>query len=296
VPTPSAEEDDQVAETVIDASPGWKALDLGELWRYRELLFFLAWRDVKVRYKQTVFGIAWAVLQPTLWMVVLSVFLGQLAKLPSGGLPYPLFVFAGLLPWTFFATASTNAGNSVVDSERLITKVYFPRLLVPFAAVGAALLDLAIAFVVLIGLMFYYGVTPTWTVLLVPFLVVVATLAALGVGTMLAALNVAYRDFRYVIPLLLQLWMFATPSIYMEAVEPPPGDPGTSSPESITTTVRHLLNFNPMTGLIASFRAALLGKALPWEQLAFSSLVIVLVFIVACFYFRRVEDSFADII
>jgi lipopolysaccharide transport system permease protein len=292
---------DTIEETVIEARPGWKFLDLTALWRYRELLFFLAWRDVKVRYKQTLLGAAWAILQPTLMMVVFSVFLGKLAGLPSGGFPYPVFVYAGLLPWTFFATALANAGNSVVASEQLITKVYFPRLIIPFSAVGAALVDFAMAFLVLFGLMLFYSITPTLSFLLLPLLVVLATLAALGVGTFLAALNVSYRDFRYLIPFLLQLWMFATPSIYMQNPEPAPEAAAAqavevSGTDALLSTVRRLLDFNPMTGLIAFFRSAILGGRLPWDQLAFSGMMIVALFAVGCYYFRRVEDSFADII
>jgi lipopolysaccharide transport system permease protein len=289
-------------ETVIEPRSAWKALDLKELWRYRELLFFLTWRDVKVRYKQTLLGAGWAILQPTLMMVVFSVFLGKLAMLDQKvRFPYPVFVYAGLLPWTFFATALANAGNSVVASEQLITKVYFPRLIIPFAAVGAALVDFALAFLVLVGLMLYYGIAPTFSFLLLPLLVVLATLAALGVGTFVAALNVSYRDFRYLIPFLLQLWMFATPSIYMQSPEPAPETSAApavevSGTDALLSTVRRLLDFNPMTGLIAFFRAAILGGRLPWDQLAFSGTMILALFAVGCYYFRRVEDSFADII
>jgi lipopolysaccharide transport system permease protein len=202
--------------TVIIPPRAWQLINLSELWEHRELIYLMAWRDIKVRYKQTVLGAAWAVLQPALMMVVFTVFFGRLAKVPSGDLPYPLFAYAGLLPWTFFATAIANAGNSVIGSERLITKIYFPRLAVPFAAVGAAVVDLAVAFGLLIAMMLYYGIAPGPGLLLVPVLVGLMILAAVGVGTLLAALNVSYRDFRYVIPFLVQLWMFATPSVYMQ--------------------------------------------------------------------------------
>jgi lipopolysaccharide transport system permease protein len=259
-------------------------------------------------------GAAWAILQPTMIMVVFSVFLGHLAGLSkqSEGFPYPVYVYAGLLPWTFFATALNNAGNSVVESERLVTKVYFPRLVIPLAAVGAALVDFAIAFLVLIGLMVYYGIPPTPQILLVPPLVVLATLAAVGVGTLLAALNVAYRDFRYVIPFLIQLWLFATPSVYMQTSDPPPAAAAERTApaqatreeaptagaggEPVLSTIKRLLNLNPMTGLIAFFRAAVLGGTLPWPQLALSVAITIVIFLVGCYYFRRVEDSFADII
>jgi lipopolysaccharide transport system permease protein len=203
--------------TVIEPRLGFRFIDFAELWRFRELLFYLTLREVKVRYKQTLLGALWAVLQPFMMMVVFTVFLKRMAKVPSGDLPYPVFVYAGLLPWTFFATAIANAGHSVIGSEKMITKIYFPRLAVPFAAVGAAIIDFCIAFGVLLGMMLCYGITPGWPILLVPCVMVFTFLAALGVGSMLAALNVAYRDFRYVIPFLVQLWMFATPTIYMDA-------------------------------------------------------------------------------
>jgi lipopolysaccharide transport system permease protein len=270
--------------TRIQAAPGWQMLNLRELWRYRELLFFLIWRDVKVRYKQTVLGAAWAVLQPLMMMVVFTIFFGRVAGLPSGDLPYPLFAFAGLLPWTFFATSIATAGTSVVVSERLITKVYFPRLAVPFASVGAAVVDFAIAFGMLVVLMLGYGVLPGPGLLLAPVIFAVILLAALGVGTLLAALNVAYRDFRYVIPFLVQVWMFATPTVYMQL------DAGKNG------VLHSLLAFNPMTGLIANFRAACLGGPLDWAQLGVTTACMLVVFLLGCFYFRRVEDNFADII
>ncbi|HJT30471.1 MAG TPA: ABC transporter permease [Pirellulales bacterium] len=305
-----------LARTLIRPPTGWQLVNLRELWRYRELLFFLAWRDVKVRYKQTVLGAAWAVLQPALMMVVFSIFFGRLAHVDSGGLPYPLFVFAGLLPWTLFATAIASAGNSVVGSERLITKIYFPRLAIPFAAVGAALVDFLVAFGMLVVLMFWYRVPPTWGLMVVPVLVALFTLAALGVGTLLAALNVAYRDFRYVIPFLVQLWMFATPSIYMNTEEgsgfrvqervqgsgfrvQQSDEPLSTNPKSKIENpklLHSLLALNPLTGLVASFRAAVLGGPLPWSMLGWSSLEVVASLLVGCLYFRRVEDSFADII
>lgn len=335
--------------TFIRPPHGWQLLNIRELWRYRELLYFLAWRDVKVRYKQTLLGAAWAILQPLLMMAVFSVFFGRLAQVDSGGLPYPLFAFAGLLPWTFFATAISNSGNSVVGSERLITKIYFPRLAIPFASVGAALADFAMAFGMLFVLMLYYQVSPSWNILFVPLAVLLLLLAALGVGTLLAALNVAYRDFRYVIPFLVQLWMFATPTVYMQpAVEAEnistaggnlpvarpevvsalrsngqpfmaahaassapldaslveedsltqqePAGKMASSHGAVPSWIKHLLKLNPLTGLIAFFRAAVLGGPLPWQSLAFSSAGSATAFILGCLYFRRVEDSFADII
>lgn len=299
--------------TFIRPPQGWQLVNVRELWQYRELLYFLTWRDVKVRYKQTVLGAAWAILQPLLMMIVFSVFFGRLARVDSGGLPYPLFAFAGLLPWTFFATAIANAGNSVVGSERLITKIYFPRLAIPFASVGAALVDFAVAFGMLFVLMLYYQVSPTANLLAVPLAVLMFLLAALGIGTLLAALNVAYRDFRYVIPFLVQLWMFATPTVYMQpAVEADAGRAAATStapplsagaaphdsaqPAPVPPWIKHLLKLNPITGLIAFFRAAVLGGPLPWQSLVYSTAGVVAAFVFGCLYFRRVEDSFADII
>jgi lipopolysaccharide transport system permease protein len=273
--------------TVIRPPRGWQLVNVGEMWRYRELLYFLVWRDVKVRYKQTLLGAAWAVLQPTMMMIVFTVFFGRLAKLPAGNMPYPVFVFAGWLPWTFFASAISSAGNSVVGSERLITKIYFPRLLVPFAAVGAAMVDFLIAFGVLLLLMVWYRVMPTWQMLLVPVLMGVLLLAGLGIGTFLSALNVAYRDFKYMIPFMIQLWMFGTPTVYMDV---------TAAQVQGHSWVAFLLACNPVTAVIASFRAATLGGAVPWVQLGISTGVMAAIFVGACFYFRRVEDTFADVI
>jgi lipopolysaccharide transport system permease protein len=279
----------ELPTTYIRPASGWQLVNVRELWQYRELLFFLTWRDVKVRYKQTALGAAWAILQPALMMVVFTIFFGRMAKVPTGNLPYPIFVFAGLLPWTFFATAMANAGNSVVGSERLITKIYFPRLAVPLAAVGAAVVDFCIAFLMLVVLMAYYRLTgapihPGVSLLLVPVIFFLIVLAATGVGTLLAALNVAYRDFKYVLPFLVQLWLFATPTVYMQ----PTAD--------ASAKMQIALAINPLAGLIASFRSAVLGSPIPWSHLALSAASVVVLFIVGCLYFRKVEDSFADII
>ena len=272
--------------TVIRPARGWQLVNVRELWRFRELVYFLTWRDVKVRYKQTLLGAGWAILQPLLMMVVFTIFFKNMAQVASGELPYTLFAYAGLLPWTFFATAIANAGNSVVGSERLVTKIYFPRLAVPFAAVGAAVVDFLVACGLLLVLMCWNWskLSPSANLLLAPIIFVVILVAASGVGTMLAALNVAYRDFRYVIPFLIQLWMFATPTIYMQ-----PGD-------GASPRLQALLAVNPMAGLIGAFRSATLGGPIDWAQLGISSACAVVLFIVGCFYFRRVEDSFADII
>ena len=276
--------DDDASLTMIDPPAGWQLVNVRELWRYRELLFFLTWRDVKVRYKQTVLGAAWAVLQPVMMMLVFIIVFSRMAKVPSANIPYPLFVFAGLLPWTFFATAIANGATSVVGSERLITKIYFPRLAIPFAAVGAALVDFAIAFGVLLVLMLWYRVMPGVQILLVPVLILILTIAALGIGTLLAALTVAYRDFRYVVPFLVQIWLFATPSVYMDVFA------AGGSKMQLT------LSLNPMVSVIASFRAVMLGQPLHWGHLAFSAAFSILALLAGCLYFRKVEDSFADLI
>jgi lipopolysaccharide transport system permease protein len=269
--------------TVIERRPGWRFLDLGELWRYRELLFFLVWRDVKVRYKQTVLGAAWAVLQPFATMVVFSLFFARAAGADAGDVPYPLFVFAGLLPWFFFSNAVASAGQSVVGNQNLVTKVYFPRLLIPMGAVGAGLVDFAVAFTMLLGLMAFYGVGPGWGLLLAPLLALALVVAALGVGALLSALTVAYRDFRYVTPFLVQLWMFATPAIYLQG-------------DAAGPTARLLLPLNPAYGLIENFRAAVLGGAFNGYSLAVSGGVSLALLALGCFYFRRVERNFADVI
>jgi lipopolysaccharide transport system permease protein len=276
--------EEQTVVTRIQPSTGWQLVNIRELWQFRELLFFLAWRDVKVRYKQTVLGAAWAILQPLMMMVIFTIFFGRMAGLSSGGQAYPLFAFAGLLPWTFFSTAIANGSNSIVGSERLITKIYFPRLAIPFASVGAAVVDFSIAFCMLLVLMLWYGAVPGMGMLLAPLIFVVIVMAALGVGTLLAALNVAYRDFRYVVPFLVQVWMFATPTVYMQL-----------NPDKVGV-LHSLLVFNPMTSLIASFRAACLGGTIEWVQLGIASACVLLVFVAGCFYFRRVEDNFSDII
>jgi lipopolysaccharide transport system permease protein len=269
---------------VIERRPGWKFVDFAELWKYRELLYFLTWRDVKVRYKQTALGAAWAVLQPFATMVVFSLFLGRLGNMSSGDVPYPLFAFAGLLPWTFFATAVSQAGGSVVGSQNLVTKVYFPRLFIPTGAVAAALVDLVVAFAMLLALMGYYRVSPGWGLLLAPAIALGLAVAALGVGVMLSALTVAYRDFRYVVPFMVQLWMFATPTIYMQA------------DAVISPKWRTLMPFNPAFGLIYNFRQACLGGPFDWHAMGISLGVSIALLVGGCLYFRRVERSFADII
>ncbi len=239
--------DDQV-ESMICPPRGWQLINVRELWRFRELIYFLIWRNVKVRYKQTLLGVAWSVLQPAMMMVVFTIFFSRVAGFKDDEISYPVFVLCGLLPWTFFSTGLTAAGNSVIGSERLITKVYFPRLAMPFAAVGSAFIDFLMAFVLLFVVMWWENVPPGWTVLLVPLMLAPIALAAAGFGTLLAALNVAYRDVRYVVPFMVQLWIFATPAVYL----PVPAATSSDWPHSLVT-------LNPLNGLVGAFRAAVLG-------------------------------------
>ena len=269
-------------ETVIEPTKGWRNLDLKELWAYRELLWVLTLRDIKVRYKQTVLGIVWALIQPVMLMVVFSIFFGKLGKIPSDGYPYPIFVYAALLPWVFFANAISSSASSVVGSANLISKVYFPRLIIPLASIGAGLIDFAIATLVLLLLMIFYGVGWSVNLLAAPVLVVAVLFTALGIGTFLSALNVAYRDFRYVIPFLIQLWMFATPVVY----------PASLVPEKW----QWILYLNPMAGLIEGFRSAFLDRPFDLPALGISFTVAVIVFLAGVAYFEKVERRFADII
>jgi len=267
--------------TVIKPSRGLALLDFRQLWEYRELLYILIWRDIKVRYKQTAIGAAWAVIQPFFAMVVFSLFFGRLAKIPSEGLPYPIFTYSALLPWQFFSKALTEASTSLVMNERIITKVYFPRLLVPTAVVLAGLVDFGIAFVILVGMMFFYGIMPSWPVLTIPFFLLLALMTALGVSFWLSALDVEYRDVRYTLPFLTQLWLFATPVVY----------PSTMVPEAW----RALYGLNPMVGVIEGFRWALLGSTPPEPgMLAVSTVAVALLFMSGLIYFRRMERTMAD--
>jgi lipopolysaccharide transport system permease protein len=268
---------------VIRPSRGWVSLGLRDLWEYRELLYFLVWRDIKVRYKQTVLGASWAILQPFLIMVVFSIFFGRLAKVPSDGLPYPVFVYCALLPWQLFSNAFTESGNSLVASQQLITKVYFPRLIIPISAVVAGLLDFSIASVVLLGMMLYYGIVPTVAAMTLPLFILLAIATALAVGLWLSALNVQYRDVRYTIPFLTQFWLFASPIAYPSSLVPEPW--------------RVVYGLNPMAGVVEGFRWALLGKAEgPGPLLTVSVLVVVALLIGGLYYFRRMEKTFADVI
>ena len=272
---------DEIPTIVIRPSRGWVSLDLRDLWRYRELLYFLTWRDIKVRYKQTIFGAVWAIVQPFLTMVVFSVFFGRLVQVPSDGIPYPIFAYSGLLPWQLFSQAVTRSGNSLVANRHLITKVYFPRLAIPISAVLPGLVDFGIAFVVLLAMMIYYRVSPTAAVLTLPLFLLLAVAAALAVGLWLSALNIQYRDVGYTIPFLTQFWLFATPIVYPSSLVP--------------ERWRALYGLNPMVGVVDGFRWALLGKAPPGPLLAISVVVVVLLLIGGLYYFRRMEKTFADV-
>jgi len=269
--------------TVIRPTRGWISLGLGELWAYRELLYFLVWRDVKVRYKQTALGAAWAIIQPFFTMVVFSLFFGQLARMPSDGVPYPVFAFAALVPWTFFATGLTQSSNSLVASQNLLKKVYFPRLAIPIATVLSGGVDFVIAFLVLLGMMAHYDIALGVNALWLPALLLLALVTALGVGFWLAALNVKYRDVRYVVPFLVQFWLFATPIAYPSSLL---GEPW-----------RTLYALNPMVGVVEGFRWALLGTATaPGAALAVSAAAALLLLVGGAYYFRRMEKTFADLV
>ena len=277
----AADLDDRVIR--IEPSRGWAALELWELWEYRELVWFLIWRDVKVRYKQTSLGIAWAIVQPVMTMVVFTLVFGRLAQLSSDGLPYPIFTFTALLPWQLFSAALTSSTNSVVASSHLVSRVYFPRLVVPIASVAATLVDFGIAFVILLGLMAWYGLSPGLAVVALPLLVALALGTALAVGLWASALNVRYRDVKYVMPFVLQLWLFASPVVYSASL--------ISSP-----AWRVVYSLNPMVGVIQGFRWALLGSTPPTVLMVPSVLATVVLLLAGLFFFRRTEASFADVI
>jgi len=268
----------------IEPSRGWVSLKLRELWEYRELLYFLTWRDVKVRYKQTVLGAAWAIIQPFFTMVVFSLFFGNLAKIPSDGIPYPIFSYAALVPWTFFANGMSQSSNSLVGAANLIKKIYFPRLVIPISAVVSGVVDFALAFIVLLGMMLAYGIVPTVNVVFLPLLLLLAFVTALGVGMWLSAMNVQFRDVRYTVPFLTQFWMFATPIAY---------------PSSLIQNdlLRTIYGINPMTGVIEGFRWALLNTdTAPGPMVIVSSLAAVALLVSGAFYFRRMEKTFADVV
>lgn len=274
----------QTTEIIIRPQKGLIPLNLKELWVYREILYFLTWRDIKVKYKQTVLGILWAILQPFLTMLIFFMLFGKFAKVPSEEVPYPIFAYTGLLLWNYFSSALSNSGNSLIYSSNLITKVYFPRLFIPASASLSGLFDFFIASIILIGMMFFYNFTPSLIGLaLIPILILLASISAIGCGLWLSALNVEYRDFQYVIPFLVQIWMFATPVIY----------PATLLPEKY----RWIISLNPMGGIIEAFRASTLGhKQINWDMLIISAGIGFLVYLTGLVYFRKVERSFADII
>ena len=267
----------------IEPPNRWPSLDLQELWEYRELLYFLTWRDIKIRYKQTVLGAAWAIIQPVFMMLVFSLFFGKLAKIDSDGIPYPVFAFCALLPWQLFASAVSDSSNSLVGNQGLITKVYFPRLVIPISAVLSGVLDFLIGLAVLVGLIFWYGIVPGWGIITVPAFILLAICTALAVGLWLSALSVQYRDVRYVVGFLVQFWLFATPVAY----------PSTIIPQHW----RGVYALNPMAGVVEGFRWALLGKSPALGSMLWVSIVVVLITLVGGFYyFRRMEQQFADIV
>jgi lipopolysaccharide transport system permease protein len=280
------------AETPLLATPPvlritpparWWALPFGELWEYRELLYFFVWRDIKIRYKQTAIGAAWAVLQPLLTMLVFTLFFGKLAHIPSGGLPYPIFYYSALLPWMYFAASLQNATNTIVENQRLITKVYFPRLALPLSSVLSGLVDFGISFLMFVAMMIYYGIRPTAAVLWLPAFLLLAVLTALGVGLWLSALNAIYRDVRYVVPFLVQFWMFASPVAY----------PSSLVPEKW----RWLYGLNPMAGVIEGFRWSLAGHGEPPGLLIFVSAgVVIVVLLAGVAYFQKMETTIADVV
>jgi lipopolysaccharide transport system permease protein len=268
---------------LIEAGGSPLSSQLREFWNYRELLYFLAWRDFKVRYKQTVLGAAWAIIQPFFTMVVFSIFFGYLGKIPSDGIPYPVFAYCALLPWSLFAHALTESSNSLINNQGLITKVYFPRLLIPIAPLFVGLVDFGIAFVVLLGLMLFYGILPGFPLIAAPLFVLMAVVTALAVGMWLSALNVQYRDVRYTIPFLTQLWLFATPVAYPSSLLPEPW--------------RSLYGLNPMAGVVEGFRWSLLGRTTaPGPLIAVSCLAVIALLIGGLWYFNRMEQTFADVV
>lgn len=267
----------------LKPSSGWRAVNLKELWQFRELIYFLSWRDVKVRYKQTALGASWAVLQPFMTMVVFSVFFGKLAKMPSDGIPYPIFAYAALVPWTFFANGLTQSGNSLIQSASMLKKVYFPRLIIPVSSVLSGLVDFLFAFGVLIALMLYYGYVPTLQIVWLPVFMLLAFGTALGVGLWLSAINVQFRDVRYTIPFITQFWLFSTPIAYPSSL--------------LSEPWRTLYGSNPMVGVVEGFRWALLGtETSPVSMILLSAGVAGALLVTGLFYFKRMERSFADVV
>jgi len=274
--------DEQVPTILITPPKKWVLIDFKELWDYRELLYIFTWRDVKVRYKQTALGAAWAIIQPLFTMVVFSIFFGGLAQIPSEGIPYPLFSLAALLPWTLFAEGLTRSTMSMITNQNIMTKVYFPRLIMPFSGILSPLVDFVVAFSILILMMVYYGFAPTLNVVFLPLFIIFAVITSLSVGLWLSALNVKYRDFQYTIPFLIQIWLFASPVVYPSSLLP--------------DNWQILYGLNPMAGVIEGFRWALLGTNPPGAMIWVSLGVVILLLVSGAFYFRRVEQYFADIV
>jgi lipopolysaccharide transport system permease protein len=273
---------DDVPWIHITPSQGWVPIRLAELWQYRELLYFLSWRDVKTRYKQTALGVAWAIIQPFFTMIIFSLFFGRLANIPSDNIPYPIFAYVALVPWSFFANGLAQASTSLVLGSTIITKVYFPRLAMPIAAVLSGVVDFALAFVVLLGMMLYYGVVPTPKIVLLPLFLALALITSLGVALWLSALYVQYRDIRQVVPFLVQLWLFSTPVAYPSSL--------------LSEPWRTVYGLNPMVGVVEGFRWVLLGTAAPGPMVLVSTLVALAILIGGAFYFRRMEKTFADVV
>lgn len=275
--------ENDLKEIVLEPPRGWLKLRISELWEFRELLYFLTWRDIKVRYKQTLLGIVWAIIQPLMTMVIFSVVFGKLAKLPSEGMPYPIFAYTALLPWQLFSRALSDAASSVVSNQHMITKIYFPRIFLPTSSIISGLIDFSIAFLILLGMMFYYKITISWNILFLPIFLLLAVINAMAVGMWLSALNVRYRDVKYITPFLLQVWLYATPIAYSTTLIP--------------EEWRVLYSLNPMVGVVNGFRWALLGQSFEVSSLfAVSIGVVVVFFFSGLFYFQRMEQTFADLI
>ena len=288
--TPSFEEnttqvvlDEALPHIRIQPSKGWVALRLRELWAYRELLLFFVWRDIKVRYKQTILGVSWAIIQPFFTMIIFSLFFGRLAGVPSDGVPYPIFSYAALVPWTFFANSVTNSSNSLVANANMLKKIYFPRLTIPVSTILSGLLDFVLAFAVLILMMVFFGIAPTANIIWLPFFLIMAIVTSLGVGLWLSAMNVQFRDVRYTVPFIVQAWLFATPVAYPSSIVP--------------EQFRALYSLNPMVGVVEGFRWALLGtEPGPGLMVVVSSIAAVFLLVSGAYYFRRMEKNFADIV
>lgn len=268
--------------TVIEPTKGWVPIDLHELWEFRDLLYFFTWRDIKIRYKQTILGFSWAIIQPLLAMLIFTLFFGKLANIPSDGIPYPIFAYTALLPWTLFSESITRSTNSTVINANIIKKVYFPRIALPLSSVLSPLVDFAIAFTILILMMVYYGIAPTVNVFMLPVFLLLAVATSLGIGLWLSALNAMYRDFQYVVPFMVQIWMFASPVVY----------PASMIPEAY----RWIYGLNPMTGVIEGFRWALLGTDAPGSIILASVAISLLILVTGSFYFRRMQKTFADMV